>query len=60
MQLNESTLHTVDSAARIGADTVTGAKHIRCHDVFEGSMREGDRIVCAEGTRWIILSVLKR
>ncbi len=47
MQLNQITLHTADSAARIGANTVTGAKTIseaQIKDVFEGALREGDRI----------------
>lgn len=47
MQLNQITLHTADSAARIGANTVTGERTIseaQIKDVFEGALREGDRI----------------
>lgn len=47
MQLNQITLHTADSAARIGSNTPTGNKTIseaQIKDVFEGALREGDRI----------------
>ncbi|WP_411290399.1 TadE/TadG family type IV pilus assembly protein [Sphingorhabdus sp.] len=47
MQLNQITLHTADSAARIGSNTPTSNKTIseaQIKDVFEGSLREGDRI----------------
>lgn len=47
MQLNQITLHTADSAARIGSNTPNGNKTIseaQIKDVFEGSLREGDRI----------------
>lgn len=47
MQLNQITLHTADSAARIGSNTLTSNKTIseaQIKDVFEGSLREGDRI----------------
>lgn len=47
MQLNQIALHTADSAARIGTATANGPKMIseaQIKDVFEGSLREGDRI----------------
>jgi hypothetical protein len=59
MQLNQITLHTADSAARIGANTVTGGKTIseaQINDVFQGSMREGDSIGLREANALIILT----
>lgn len=59
MQLNQITLHTADGAARVGVNSVTGAKTIseaQNNDVFEGSMREGDRIGLREANSLIILS----
>jgi Flp pilus assembly pilin Flp len=47
MQLNQITLHTADGAARIGSTSLTANKTIseaQIKDVFEGSLREGDRI----------------
>ncbi len=47
MQLNQIALHTADSAARIGANALTSNKtisEVQIKDVFEGSLREGDRI----------------
>ena len=47
MQLNQITLHTADSAARIGSNTLASNKTIseaQIKDVFEGALREGDRI----------------
>jgi len=47
MQLNQITLHTADAAARIGSATLTATKTIseaQIQDVFEGAMREGERI----------------
>ncbi len=47
MQLNQITLHTADSAARIGSATPNAIKTIseaQIKDVFEGALREGDRI----------------
>jgi subtilisin family serine protease len=47
MQLNQITLHTADSAARIGSNTPASNKTIseaQIKDVFEGALREGDRI----------------
>lgn len=47
MQLNQITLHTADGAARIGSSTVNANKTIseaQIKDVFEGALREGDRI----------------
>lgn len=47
MQLNQITLHTADSSARIGANTPTSNKTIsetQIKDIFEGALREGDRI----------------
>lgn len=47
MQLNQITLHTADGAARIGTASVTANRTIseaQIKDVFEGALREGDRI----------------
>ena len=47
MQLNQITLHVADSAARIGSASLTANKTIseaQIKDVFEGALREGDRI----------------
>lgn len=47
MQLNQITLHTADGAARIGSSTPNGTKTVseaQIKDIFEGAMREGDRI----------------
>lgn len=47
MQLNQITMHTADSAARIGSSTPNGTKTIseaQIKDVFEGAIREGGRI----------------
>lgn len=47
MQLNQITLHTADSAARIGEATLLANKKIteaQIKDVFEGTLREGDRV----------------
>jgi len=47
MQLNQITLHTADGAARIGSGTLNANKTVseaQIRDVFEGALREGDRI----------------
>lgn len=47
MQLNQITLHTADNAARIGETTPLQQKRIselQINDVFEGTLREGDRV----------------
>lgn len=47
MQLNQITMHTADGAARIGTASVNANKTIseaQIKDVFEGALREGDRI----------------
>lgn len=47
MQLNQITLHTADGAARVGTASVTANRTIseaQIKDVFEGALREGDRI----------------
>ena len=47
MQLNQIALHTADGAARIGTSTPNGPKTIseaQIKDVFQGALREGDRI----------------
>ena len=56
MQLNQITIHTADSAARIGSTTPTANKTIseaQIKDVFEGSLREGDRIAVSGSHSYI-------
>jgi hypothetical protein len=47
MQLNQITIHTADNAARAGAASALSARRIselNINDVFEGTLREGDRV----------------
>jgi hypothetical protein len=47
MQLNQITIHTADNAARMGENSALSARRIselNINDVFEGTLREGDRV----------------
>ena len=47
MQLNQIAIHTADNAARMGSTTALAAKRVaemQVNDVFEGTLREGDRV----------------
>ncbi|MFC4292035.1 TadE/TadG family type IV pilus assembly protein [Sphingorhabdus arenilitoris] len=56
MQLNQITIHTADNAARMGdgsrlSDRPLTELHI--NDVFEGTLREGDRVALAGAHKYI-------
>ncbi len=47
MQLNQIAIHTADNAARMGQASALSARRIselHINDVFEGTLREGDRV----------------
>jgi Flp pilus assembly protein TadG len=47
MQLNQITIHTADNAARVGQASARSDKtvtELNINDVFEGTLREGDRV----------------
>jgi hypothetical protein len=47
MQLNQIAIHTADNAARMGQATVSSLRRVNevhINDVFEGTLREGDRV----------------
>jgi hypothetical protein len=47
MQLNQITIHTADNAARMGpplAAALRRVNEVHINDVFEGTLREGDRV----------------
>jgi TadE-like protein len=47
MQLNQIAIHTADNAARMGEASALSARRIselNINDVFEGTLREGDRV----------------
>ncbi len=48
MKVNQITIHTADSAARMGEDTVLAVKQIKemhINDVFAGTLREGESLL---------------
>ena len=48
MKLNQITIHTADSAARMGEDTILAQKRIselHINDVFAGTIREGESLL---------------
>lgn len=50
MQLNQIAIHTADNAARMGENSALSARRIselNINDVFEGTLREGDRVALA-------------
>jgi hypothetical protein len=50
MQLNQITIHTADNAARMGAPSALSERRVselHINDVFEGTLREGDRVALA-------------
>jgi hypothetical protein len=50
MQINQITIHTADGAARMGQNSLLAVRPIDealINDVFEGTLREGDRIALA-------------
>ncbi|NJM49662.1 MAG: pilus assembly protein [Sphingomonadales bacterium] len=56
MQLNQIAIHTADSAARMGEGNALSEKRIReldVMDVFEGTLREGDRIALSGNHTYI-------
>jgi hypothetical protein len=47
MQLNQIAIHTADNAARMGENSLLSARRVselHVNDVFEGTLREGDRV----------------
>jgi hypothetical protein len=47
MQLNQIAIHTADNAARMGQSSAAAARRVNevhINDVFEGTLREGDRV----------------
>ncbi len=47
MQLNQIAIHTADNAARMGQSSASASRRINevhINDVFEGTLREGDRV----------------
>ena len=47
MQLNQIAIHTADNAARMGANSALSSRRVselHISDVFEGTLREGDRV----------------
>ena len=52
MQLNQIAIHTADNAARMGETSLLSARRIselQISDVFEGTLREGDRVALSGG-----------